>query len=194
MAEAVGIIGGGALGTLLMKHLLAAGFRIHALVRNAGRRLVLSRDLPEVALADDAASLRPAAVVFLCIKAYDTARTAVELRTLEAPRPVLCSLQNGWGNLEILEREIPGAPLVAGATALGAYLDDHGALHSSTRGATTLAPWGETPPQRAEEVARVLRRAGFDADVKPLSASFFLNSSSLAKLRSMESLQCGSPG
>lgn len=166
MAETIGVVGGGALGTLLTKHLLAAGFRILALVRNPGRRETLSRDFPAIALADDAGALRPASLVFLCIKAYDTERTAAELRALEFPRTAICSLQNGWGNLESLEKAIPASPLLAGTTALGAYLDERGALHDSTRGLTLIAPWGDTPPRRAEEAALALRRAGLAAEAR----------------------------
>jgi 2-dehydropantoate 2-reductase len=166
MADTIGIVGGGALGTLLMTRLAGHGVPVLAVVRSPARVAALRRDAPAVRLVPDAESLRPASLVFLCIKAYDTAAAAPALRALELPRTAICSLQNGWGNLETLEAALPGAPLIAGTTALGAWLDDSGALHASTEGATRLATWGTTPPVRAEEAAAVLRGAGFAVETR----------------------------
>ncbi len=167
MAETIGVVGGGALGTLLMKHFLGAGMRVHALEQNPARRSALAHDFPDLLVTEEAASLRPASTIFLCIKSYDTAHVAKGLRALQPLLTAICSLQNGWGNLETLEQEIPGTPLLAGATALGAYLDEQGALHGSTRGVTLVAPWGETPARRAEQVVRVLVQAGLTAEARP---------------------------
>ncbi len=167
MAETIGVVGGGALGTLLMRHLVRAGLRVHGLVRNPGRRAVLARELPELHLAEGPDPLRPASLVFLCVKAYDTAPAVEGLRRLDHPRTALCSLQNGWGNLEVLERGLPGAHLLAATTTLGAYLDDDGALHESPRGATLVASWGGTPAARAVEAVRVLEACGLPAETRP---------------------------
>jgi 2-dehydropantoate 2-reductase len=133
-------------------------------VRNRARIERLGRDAPGVSLTADVSGLRTAALVFLCIKAYDTEAAADALGTLRRPQPTICSLQNGWGNLDILEAKLPGTPLLAGATTLGAYLDDAGSLHASTSGGTQIAPWGATPPARADEAVQVLRAAGLSAE------------------------------
>jgi 2-dehydropantoate 2-reductase len=165
MAAPIGIVGGGALGTLLMTRLSAGDVKVKAVVRNPARIERLGRDLPGVSLSPDASDLHPASLVFLCIKAYDTGAAGDALRALEFPRTAICSLQNGWGNLDVLEAELPGAPLLAGATSLGAYLDDEGALHASFAGVTRIAPWGATPPARVEEAVGVLRVAGLAAEI-----------------------------
>jgi len=166
MADTIGIVGGGALGTLLMSRLAGHGAEVHAVVRNPARIAALSRDAPSVRIHAGAEGLRPAALVFLCIKAYDTLAAAPVLRALDFPRTAICSLQNGWGNLEVLEASLPGTPLIAGATALGAWLDDGGRLHASLEGTTRLAPWGSAPPTRVEEAAAVLRHAGLAVETR----------------------------
>ena len=55
-------------------------------------------------------------------------------------------------------------PLVAGATALGAYFDSSGTLHASTAGATLLAPWGATEIRWPQYAATVLQSADFVAE------------------------------
>src|SRR5688572_3256438 len=163
MAETIGIVGAGSLGTLLALKLTRAGHSVSVLARSPGRRDSLRRD--GLRADSDPAVVHGATLVFLCVKSYDTEGAAPSLRTLE-PVTGICSLQNGWGNLEILESSLPGAPLIAGATALGAYFDDTGALHASMEGPTTLAPWGATEFRWAEYAATLLESAGFRADAE----------------------------
>jgi len=66
--------------------------------------------------------------------------------------------------METLASMLPGTPLVAGATALGAYFDSGGALHTSVDGPTFLAPWDGTERRWAEYAASVLESAGIHAD------------------------------
>lgn len=161
MAETIGIVGAGSLGTLLALKLQKAGHSVSVLARSPGRRESLRRD--GVRSESDPASLRGATLVFLCVKSYDTAGAVPALRALE-PVTGICSLQNGWGNLDLLEAELPGVPLIAGATALGAYFDETGAFHASTEGSTTLAPWGTTEFRWAEYAATLLESAGLRAE------------------------------
>jgi len=166
VAESIGIVGGGALGTLLATRLAASGASVLVVERDPARENALRRDLPAATVSRDPGAFRPASLVYLCIKAYDTAAAAAGLRALEFPRTAICSLQNGWGNLEALETALPGAPLVSGTTALGAWLDDSGRLHASTEGMTRVAPWDGAPAERAEEAALALRRAGFAVELR----------------------------
>ena len=161
MAETIGIVGAGSLGTLLALKLQRAGHAVSVLARSPGRRDSLLRD--GVRADSDPTVLHGATLVFLCVKSYDTAGAVPSLRTLE-PVTGICSLQNGWGNLEVLESSLPGMPLLAGATALGAYFDEAGVLHASTEGLTTLAPWNGTEYRWAEYAATLLDGAGLRAD------------------------------
>lgn len=161
MAEAIGVVGAGSLGTLLALKLQKAGHTITVLARSPGRRDSLRRD--GVRAETDAVALRDTTLVFLCVKAYDTAGTVPALQVLE-PTTCVCSLQNGWGNLETLEAGLTGAPLVAGATSLGAYFDETGTFHASTEGTTTFAPWGRTEYRWAEYASSLFESAGLRAD------------------------------
>ena len=163
MAETIGVLGAGALGTLLATRLHRAGHTVHVHARSPARREALSQEGSQPLIEDRAEGLKPATLVFLCVKSYDTgtaARSIVEAGIASA----ICSLQNGWGNMEILEAALPRSPLIAGATSLGAYLDETGALHASARGPTRFASWRNTEFRWAEYAATLFEGAGLTAD------------------------------
>ena len=163
----IGIIGGGALGTLFASRLGAGGAVVRLLVRSEARRNLLARDLPSVETCEDPRALREAAFVLVCVKAYHTAEVAEALARSGLRGCAVVSLQNGWGNLETLAGALPDLPLLAGATSLGAYLDDRGALHATDRGETLIAPWRRDDAPAAERLAECLRGAGLKAETRP---------------------------
>jgi len=163
MAETIGVLGAGALGTLLATRLDRAGHTVFLYARNPARREALSQEASAPRIEDRPEGLKPATLIFLCVKSYDTA-TAARSITGAGITSAICSLQNGWGNMEILEAALPRSPLIAGATSLGAYLDETGALHASTRGATRFAPWRSTEFRWAEYAATLFEGADLKAD------------------------------
>ena len=123
---------------------------------------MLRKDSLPAEVEETVEGLRPATLVFLCVKAFDTAGAAAEM--VEFPESTaICSLQNGWGNLETLAARTR-CPLIAGATSLGGYLDESGTLHASTGGATQFAPWEETEVRWAEYAATLFTSAGLRAE------------------------------
>src|SRR5687767_8929995 len=170
MAETIGVVGAGALGSLLALKLARAGHSVLVLSRSEARRAALAGDAPHGLTVERGPDvLRPASLVFICVKARDTEEAAQGLLALAAPDskfPGVCSLQNGWDHMANLEHVLPGAPLIAGATALGAFFDESGALHASLEGATLLAPWGATEARWAEYAATVLNSGGFRSEAR----------------------------
>jgi 2-dehydropantoate 2-reductase len=167
MAESVGVVGAGALGSMLALKLARAGHAVVALARSEARRSALAADAPHgLSVERDAAALRPASLLFLCVKARDTEEAARGLSALAPRFPGVCSLQNGWDHMAVLEEALPGAPLIAGATSLGAYFDEAGFLQASLEGQTLLAPWGDTEARWAEYAATVLESAGLRAEAR----------------------------
>jgi 2-dehydropantoate 2-reductase len=167
LAETIGVVGVGALGSALAIKLARAGHSVLALARTEARRSALASDAPHGLVAERAPeALRPASLIFICVKARDTEAAAHSLAPLSSRFPGICSLQNGWDHMAVLERALPGAPLIAGATALGAYFDESGTLQTSLEGDTLLAPWGATESRWAEYTATVLTSAGLRAEAR----------------------------
>jgi 2-dehydropantoate 2-reductase len=168
MAETIGIVGGGALGTLLASRFLARGAEVRIVTRSGGSRHdELKREHPSVRLGHDFGSLAQAELIFLCVKAYHTKDVARSLAALPIEKASVCSLQNGWGNLDLLDQTIPSVPLLAGATSLGAYLDDRGLLHATDRGTTVVAPWRPGDLGAAERAAEMIRATGLLSEARP---------------------------
>lgn len=162
MSEQVGILGAGSLGTLLATRLAKAGHAVRVLARSPERRVALQGQTG-IRVLDDPRELTETTLVFFCVKAYDTETAAAGLGGLPTTTGI-CSLQNGWGNLDALNATLPGSPLVAGATTLGAYLDETGSLQASTSGSTVLAPWEGTEYRWAEYAAGLLDGAGLRSE------------------------------
>ncbi len=164
----VGIVGGGALGTFLASRFLGRGGDVRIVTRAGGSRHdELKREHPHVRLSHDFGALEGAELIFLCVKAFHTKDVARSLAGLSLGKASVCSLQNGWGNLDVLDQALPGTPLLAGATSLGAYLDDRGLLHSTDRGTTVVAPWRPSESARAERAAELIRTTGLLAEARP---------------------------
>jgi 2-dehydropantoate 2-reductase len=167
-APAVGIVGGGALGTLLASRFLERGADVRVVTRSSGsRHLDLKRDHPAVRLGHDFGALEGTDLLFLCVKAYHTKDVARSLASIRLDKVAICSLQNGWGNLDLLDQVLPALPLLAGATSLGAYLDDLGLLHATDRGTTVIAPWRPSDLPAAERASAMIRDTGLLSEARP---------------------------
>ena len=168
MADSIGVVGGGALGTLLASRFLASGADVRVVTRSGGsRHESLKRDHPSLEVGADFGILSDTDLVFLCVKAYHTKDVARSLAGLGLRKTSICSLQNGWGHMEILDASLPRLPILAGATSLGAYLDDSGSLHALERGTTVIAPWRPADLDAAERASEILRSTGLLSEVRP---------------------------
>jgi 2-dehydropantoate 2-reductase len=168
MDPSIGIVGGGALGTLLASRFLAKGTDVRVVSRAGGSRQdALKRDHPSLQSGSDFGILDGTSLVFLCVKAFHTKDVSRSLAALRLRDTSVCSLQNGWGNMEILDKALPALPILAGATSLGAYLDDLGLLHATERGTTVVAPWRRGDFSAAERAVGFLRGTGLLAEAHP---------------------------
>ncbi|WP_338742160.1 ketopantoate reductase family protein [Haloplanus salilacus] len=96
------------------------------------------------------------------VKAYDTAAAARALATGDVG--AVCSLQNGMGNEDVLADHLD-APVLAGATTLGARSSDPGHVEWLGRGRVTVGPWRPADDAAtAERVVEAFAAAGLDAD------------------------------
>jgi 2-dehydropantoate 2-reductase len=131
-------------------------------VRTDGLRVsgVESLETRPAATTDGSDASADLAVV--TVKAHDTETAA---RTLATGDPgAVCSLQNGMGNEDVLATHLD-APVLAGATTLGARLRAPGHVEWLGRGTVTVGPWRPADDAAtAERVAEAFAAAGLDAD------------------------------
>ncbi len=159
----VQIFGAGALGSLFGALIQMSGFDVHFVAR--GKQLdALKRSLKVVGLIEAelnvSVSDKPerADVTFLTVKAYDT-ESAAKILSKTDPG-VVCSLQNGIGNEEILSKYFDD--VVGGVTTYGANLKTFGVVVFAGRGVTYI---GEFKGKGVEKVEEVLKSSGIDVEV-----------------------------
>lgn len=173
---AVVVVGGGAMGGLLAARLAAAGVPASVLDVDAALVRAIEADGLRVEgdapvsgrprAATDPGDLPPADLLFVFVKAHHTASAAQLVRPLVGGRTVVATLQNGWGNADVLAEVFPPERLVVGVTYHSATVAAPGRIAHTGRGPTFVGPYRPGDPLTAsEEVARVLASADIEATV-----------------------------
>lgn len=167
----IGIIGTGAMGSLLAAHLAP-----HANVTVLGtwREAVETINAHGVHLERDGehlyvplgASTKPSSVrnldyAILAVKGHQTVRAAQWAKQILKPTGIALTLQNGLGNFEILGQHVGDKRAAMGVTMQGATLLGAGHVLHAGRGLTTLAATETTRPQ-IESLATLFRTAGLE--------------------------------
>ena len=106
--------------------------------------------------------LPPADLIFFCVKGFATAAAAELVAPLVSDATVVCSLQNGWGNGDILGGRFGTDAVVVGVTYNSATVGEGKVSHTGV-GPTHVGPLGNGNLARAEGVADFLSSAGLEA-------------------------------
>ncbi len=168
----IGVVGVGALGTLIAAMIASAGYRVIAVdadplvVETARRRgLTVYVDDGEVRARVEAytpgeAPAGAADAVIVAVKSYRTREAAPVAARLS--RGVVATVQNGLGNYEVLSEAAPGR-VVQGVSTWGAWRREPGVSVLGGRGEVLLGP----PPPGYEESHAALVEALGDAGLRP---------------------------
>ena len=159
----VQIFGAGALGSLFGALIQMSGYDVHFVAR--GKQLeALKGSLKVIGLINAEMKVNvsdkpeKADVTFVTVKAYDTENAAKILSKTDPG--VVCSLQNGIGNEEILSKYF--SDVVGGVTTYGANLKDFGVVVFAGKGVTYI---GEFKGGGVKEVEEVLKNSGINVEV-----------------------------
>jgi 2-dehydropantoate 2-reductase len=99
------------------------------------------------------------AVVFF-VKCYHTASAAELARPLVGPETVVASLQNGWGNGDVLASAFPPEQVVVGVTYNSGLIVEPGVVLHPADQPTFVGTFVDGDTGRAERLAEALERAG----------------------------------
>jgi len=181
----IAIIGPGAMGCLFGGLLARAGHEVILVDRDRARARTLNRNgirvegvsgpspavVPmhrdaggkfraRVRATADAASVEDPDLTLVCVKAYYTARAAESAAPLLRRSEAVLTLQNGLGNVEILQKVAGAERVVGGTTAQGATLLGAGHVRHAGAGITILGEPSGRITARLRRIAAVLRQAG----------------------------------
>lgn len=115
----------------------------------------------KVRVTSDPFDAHGARFALVLVKSWQTKRTAEMLVECLAPQGVALTLQNGLGNLEILEQALGSERAALGVTTTGATLVAPGLARIGGSGPTYV---GRHP--RLEPYLGLLRQAGFEIEVE----------------------------
>jgi 2-dehydropantoate 2-reductase len=141
-------------------------------------------------------------VVFFFVKAHHTASAAQLARPLVGSSTTVVSLQNGWGNADVLADTYSPDQIVMGVTYHSATVIAPGRVAHTGKGATYLGPYVDgSPLDRAAAVGQLLGGAGIEATVTPqvkteVWKKLILNAATLptAALTRLSAGDLGQPG
>jgi 2-dehydropantoate 2-reductase len=144
----IGIAGAGSIGCFVGGMMAAAGRRVALLARprvigeieSHGLRLTSFEGLdqtlvPErLTLSEDPAIFSEAGVVLVTVKSADTAEMADVIARHAPADAVTVSLQNGIGNVSVLQARLPGRHVLAGMVPFNVTSPGGGRFHRATSG------------------------------------------------------------
>lgn len=178
-AHRAAVLGAGAVGGYYGGMLARAGVPVTLIgraphveaIRRDGLAIVRAerRDVVRIDASTDAAAVRGADIVLVCVKSPDTRDAALAMRPHLSPDAAVVSLQNGVGNADVLAQALEGVVL-ASVVWVGASMEGPGIVRHAGRGDLELgvARSGAGRPgaqARARDVAAMFERAGVPCPV-----------------------------
>ncbi len=115
----------------------------------------------------DPASVGVADVVVFFVKCYHTASAAEMARPMVGPDTVVASLQNGWGNGDVLASVYDPAQVVVGVTYNSGTVLGLGKVAHPGVGPTYMGPYADESLDGAKRLAEVLTQGDLEAHVTP---------------------------
>lgn len=110
-----------------------------------------------VRVSSNPADCRGAEIALFLVKSWQTQRAAAMLAKCLVPQGVALTLQNGLGNLELMEAELGPQRVAQGVTTVGATVVGPGKVRVGGTGVTYVAPH-----PRLEPLVDLLETAGFE--------------------------------
>ncbi len=164
------IVGPGAMGCLFAARLKQAGYNVTlldhiekraALINKKGIRVegILGEYTVQVPTVIGRISSFPDVVV-ICVKANETRQASMDIKPMIGPKSFVLTLQNGLGNVEILQEIFGKERTLGGVTAEGATLLGDGHVRHAGHGDTKFGsdvPIGDV----LDEIVSAFDEAGF---------------------------------
>ena len=172
----IAVVGAGAMGSIFGARLMQGGHDVilvdvaEPLVEKVNRDgVTIVRGDEEVATkvpaTTDPTSVGVVDAVVVFTKCYHTSSAANAARPLVGPDTVIASLQNGWGNGDVIAEVFPEDQIVLGVTYnSGTVLDVARVAHPGV-GPTILGPFAGDDTAGAHRLASAIEDGGLEATV-----------------------------
>ncbi|MHB1630449.1 MAG: ketopantoate reductase family protein [Bacilli bacterium] len=173
----IGIVGAGAMGGWLASQFHRSGHDVVLIDVSESLVHTINTEGLTVESKDGAANTRVNAVssldgfgevdvVFFFVKAHHTQNAAELARGIVGRETIVVSLQNGWGNADVLAQAFPAEQIVVGVTYHSATVLAPARVAHTGKGATFVGPYSnEASLARAAVIGKLLETAGVENTV-----------------------------
>ena len=119
----------------------------------------------KVDVTADTKNIGPVDLVIICVKSYSTEDACKDIKDLVAENTSVLTLQNGIGNVQILNDYFGVDKVIAGVTNHGSTLLGVGHIRHAGKGDTVLGKSDGKLSRELKDVVAVFTKAGFPAKV-----------------------------
>lgn len=118
-----------------------------------------------VRACSDAGQAKGCDLAIVCVKAYDTVTVAPALKPVLRGGACVVTLQNGMGNIEILQDALGDERVIGGTTSMGAVLVEPGKVRHAGEGETVIGRPDGKMPVAMRSVRETFNRAGIETKI-----------------------------
>jgi 2-dehydropantoate 2-reductase len=181
----IAVIGPGAIGCLFAALLSRAGNELWLVDRHSQRAGMLNRrgvfvsrsttvggaeGVPQefragVRATTDPRQIGPVDLVIVAVKSFHTSEAAQAAAPLVVGETAVLTLQNGLGNLEILQQTLGAERVIGGVTSQGAALVAPGQVHHAGDGPTVIGEPAGLLSERLLGIQETFSQAGIQTEV-----------------------------
>lgn len=166
------IVGPGAMGCLFAARLKKAGYEVTLLdYRGERAKQINDHGIIVEGITGEYVEKVPTIIegpfigtdfILICVKSYSTREAGLSIKQWIERDTVVVTLQNGVGNVEILEEIFGKDRVLGGVTSEGATLLGPGKIRHAGKGETIIGPGGD-PNSPEEKLTSAFNKAGFYA-------------------------------
>jgi len=172
----IAVVGPGALGCLLAGLLKTKTKEEVWLIDNSPERAKLIREegiriegLSSVStpinVSADPKEVGPCDLVFICVKSYSTDDACKDIKDLVSNKTFILTLQNGVGNVQVLNDYFGSEHVIAGVTNHGATLIGPGHVRHAGKGDTIIGMYNRKVLGPVRDASNLLTKCGFEAKI-----------------------------
>lgn len=121
--------------------------------------------LAKLSVTADPKEIGPADIVIVCVKSYSTEDACRGIKDIVTDKTYVLSLQNGIGNVQILNDHFGAERVIAGITNHGSTLLEVGRVRHAGKGETIIGTSSGRVLGEIRAVATVLSKAGFETKI-----------------------------
>ena len=137
------------------EHIKKQGIKVEGMTNFQTRLNVTSR----------AKEIGPSDLVVVCVKSYDTEEAIRKAKDLIGDSTQILTLQNGVGNVQVLDEVVGQERVIGGVTSQGATMLKWGHVRHAGRGDTIIGKKDKKVLGPIRDVSRIFNKVGFNTKV-----------------------------